>query len=308
METESLNEANKGNIAKKGNPNIKHLLVLLLYTLVFMGFVFYSSGAPVFYNLTDKAVLFSLKVGQLLSVALAFVLPVVLYVKFFTDDKMQFLKLKKPKYPWVFLLIPLAFITALPLINGLATINEMISLPESLKGLEAWMKASEENAKLLTEAFLQMDGPLDFLINIIVIAFAAAFSEELFFRGALQSTLLKVTKNAHVSIWIAALLFSALHGQFYGFIPRAILGAALGYVFQWSGSLWVPIAAHFANNAFAVFLAFLIQKGIVSEDVEQVGTEGIGWIYVLISLGVSGGLLLLSYNKLKVGKPTTQPA
>jgi membrane protease YdiL (CAAX protease family) len=274
-------------------PNKTNLWGLLTYLLVFMSFAFYSAGEPVFYDLSNTTLLLSLKLMQLVSVLIVFALPAFLFAQFFTNEKASFLKLNFRVKPITLLLSGLLFIVALPLINGLAILNEVIPLPEFLSSMEAWMKTAEENAKVLTEAFLQMNGIGDLLINMLVVAFAAAFTEELFFRGALQTTLQKVTKNKHLAIWIAAILFSAMHGQFFGFIPRAVLGAVLGYLYLWSGSLWVPIFGHFINNGFAVLMSYYIQQGVVSKEIENMDGTATDYILMVVSIIISGGIMFL---------------
>jgi membrane protease YdiL (CAAX protease family) len=274
-------------------PNKTNLWGLLTYLLVFMSFAFYSAGEPVFYDLSNTTLLLSLKLMQLVSVLIVFALPAFLFAQFFTNEKASFLKLNFRVKPITLLLSGLLFIVALPLINGLAILNEVIPLPEFLSSMEAWMKTAEENAKVLTEAFLQMNGIGDLLINMLVVAFAAAFTEELFFRGALQTTLQKVTKNKHLAIWIAAILFSAMHGQFFGFIPRAVLGAVLGYLYLWSGSLWVPIFGHFINNGFAVLMSYYIQQGVVSKEIENMDGTVADYILIVVSIIISGGIMFL---------------
>ncbi|MDP4687503.1 MAG: CPBP family intramembrane metalloprotease [Salibacteraceae bacterium] len=99
---------------------------------------------------------------------------------------------------------------------------------------------------------------MDLIINLLVIAVFPAISEELFFRGFLQNTLLKMGRNHHVAIWVTAFIFSAIHMQFLGFFPRLILGAVLGYSAMYSRSLIVPIIGHFVNNGLAVVLTYYI--------------------------------------------------
>ena len=65
-------------------------------------------------------------------------------------------------------------------------------------------------------------------------------------------------RNVHVSIWVVAAVFSALHMQFFGFIPRLVLGGLFGYLYFWSRTIWVPVLAHFINNLIAVGFAFWI--------------------------------------------------
>jgi len=108
-------------------------------------------------------------------------------------------------------------------------------------------------------------------------------------------------KNKHLGVWSAAIVFSAFHMQFYGFLPRMLMGAYLGYLFLWSGSLWVSIAAHFANNGMAVFLIWLSNRGVVKADVDTIGTGGeMEWIPVIVScIMIVASLLLIHKTESK---------
>jgi hypothetical protein len=147
----------------------------------------------------------------------------------------------------------------------------------------AWMHNSEKEAAAITKIFLQMNGTSDLLINLFMIDLIPAIGEELLFRGLFQPLFQKLTNNPHLGIWLSAILFSALHMQFLGFFPRMFMGAAFGYLLLWSGSLWLPIIGHFINNAGAVFIAFLIQKNGISEEIETVGAGQGGLLYVVVS-------------------------
>jgi hypothetical protein len=169
-----------------------------------------------------------------------------------------------------------------------------MNLPSVLSETEKWMRNAEATAKTLTEAFLADTSVSGLLLNLFVIAFMAGISEEIFFRGVLQKSLFEGTKNIHVAIWITAILFSAFHLQFYGFIPRMVMGAALGYMFYWSQSLWVPIFAHFANNGTAVLFTWMEKNKIIDEDPTASGE--INSAYALVSFVVVCLLMFLFYK------------
>ena len=171
-----------------------------------------------------------------------------------------------------------------PFINFHGGINSAMHFPEWLSGMEDWMWNAEETAGTLTEAFLKAEGIGGLLFNLFLIAVLPALGEELLFRGLIQRILTDLTKNIHWGIWLSAALFSALHLQFFGFVPRMVLGAMFGYLLVWSGSLWLPILAHFLNNAMAVIALYLIDKGRISPDVENFGNGPEYWYYVLPSL------------------------
>ena len=132
------------------------------------------------------------------------------------------------------------------------------------------MRNKEDLAKHFTQIILSGEGLYTLLANLVVVAAAAGLTEEFLFRGALQRILGKCTTNPHIIIWLTAILFSTFHLQFYGFVPRMVLGAYLGYLLYWSKSIWLPVFAHFTNNAIAVIgnHSCLKDCALVSGDIQ----------------------------------------
>ena len=167
------------------------------------------------------------------------------------------------------LLAPVIMILANPLIGLTMEINNFL-IPEG-SWLESVFKPMEDRAAEATQALLRMPDLGSLFKNILLIAAIPAVSEEFVFRGVLQSQFTKWTKNVHWGIWISAFLFSAIHMQFYGFIPRMLMGALLGYLLIWTGSIWAPILAHFTNNLVAVLASYYVQHtpGLTDELLEE---------------------------------------
>jgi membrane protease YdiL (CAAX protease family) len=237
-----------------------------------------------------------LKLIQTVSTIGTFILPAFLIAWLFDSQPMNYLALSKKVSFSSIILVVVALISALPLINFLGDLNSRMSLPSFLGGVERWMQASEEEAAKLTKSFLEMHSVSDVLFNVFMIALLPALGEELLFRGIIQRIFSEWSKNVHIGVWISAVLFSAMHMQFYGFIPRMMLGALLGYLLVWSGSLWLPIIAHFVNNASAVIFTYLFNKQMMAVDPDKVGTEN-DYRAVLISVLLTGALLWLFYKK-----------
>lgn len=185
-----------------------------------------------------------------------------------------------------------------PITEWLGILNQKLVLPESLAGLEQWMKSMEAQLEELTFKLLADTSLSGFLANLFVIAVLAAVGEELLFRGCLQTILQNWFGNPHLAIWVVAIVFSAIHLQFYGFLPRMALGALFGYLFFWSKNLWVPILAHFVNNSAVLVIAYLHQKqGYALSELEQ-AMDLPAYAY-FISLLVCASLLVNFYNKTK---------
>lgn len=252
----------------------------------------------------DAQSILILKVIQLISAIGSFIVPAHVFSLLVSDDYQGYLKLNKLFSFKIMVYTVLLIIVLNPLINWMADINSQFTLPAFLADFERWMKTSEEQAKQLTEAFLKMETTGDLLLNIFIIGFIAALAEEFFFRGVVQKLLIQWTKNVHLGIWLAAILFSAIHLQFYGFIPRTALGALLGYLFVWSNSLWLPILAHFINNGSAVLISYLVQKKIVSDNLETVGNNSGEQLYLFISVVLGSFFMFMIYKEYNKNKPT----
>lgn len=168
-----------------------------------------------------------------------------------------------------------------PCINLIHSYNKQITFPSWLSGIEKWMQASEEAAQKATEMLLQTNSIGGLIMNLLIVALLAALSEEFLFRGILFRWVSDTIKNKHWVIWSIAFIFSAIHLQFYGFIPRMLLGAFLGYLLVWTGTLWAPILAHFTNNALGVLLAYRYAgTGEEIAMMEEVGTGDTLWFSV----------------------------
>lgn len=201
-----------------------------------------------------------------------FIIPAIAYAYLETRKPFNYLRANQ-KPSLAFLLFSILLIVAsIPVINWMVTVNETMQLPDFLQPLENWMRESEQNANLLTEAFLNVNTINGLIVNLFIIALVAAIGEELLFRGVILRLLIQWTKNIHWAVIISSILFSALHMQFFGFLPRMVLGILFGYIFIWSGSIWIPIILHFLFNGFTVIGAYLFQMGKIQTDVESLGS------------------------------------
>jgi membrane protease YdiL (CAAX protease family) len=190
------------------------------------------------------------------------------------------------------IIVALLMIVAIPFINLVGDLNKQFVLPHSLAGIESLMKSSEIEATKFTEKLLNVHTLLGLLVNILVIAVAPAIGEELFFRGALQGVL-KDWKGIRPAIWISAILFSTIHFQFYGFVPRMLMGASFGYLLVWSKNMWLPITAHFTNNAIAIIFYYLKLNGFRVPDIDVIGTGNTLWLGIASGLAASVSMYYL---------------
>jgi membrane protease YdiL (CAAX protease family) len=263
------------------------------------------SNSDMLNDFNNPAVLKSMKLLQVLSGGIGlFIFPAFASAYFFDSSSLEYLQLKKRAALISFLIVIIILFASMPFINWMVEINSHLKLPSTFSPLEQWMRKSEDEAAKLTEAFLAGTSITSLLLNLVIVALLPAFGEELFFRGIMQKLFLQMTKNKHVAIIITSIIFSAIHLQFYGFLPRMVLGIFLGYLLVWSGSLWLPVLAHFVNNAAAVIFTFLQQQNKIGFDPETVGTNSDEKIMLMTSVVMT---FFLTYLIFKMEKKKAAP-
>jgi uncharacterized protein len=281
--------------------NFSKFILLILLVLSFLIFSlllgilalvpFYGTGVISLLstpNYSDPAVVTAMKAMQIINMAGGLLLPAVLYLWLCSPDAKTTGSFYKPINYLPILLGALLIVFFQPLIGWTSELNSHLSLPKGLSFIENRMKHAETEGEMITEAFLSTTSTSGLLVNIFMVAILPAFAEEILFRGALASLFKDWTKNVHLAVFLSAFIFSAIHMQFYGFLPRFLLGTALGYLFFWSGSLWLPIAAHFTNNFLSVMVEFLFRKGVIHTNSDNFGMDNAAWLIAVSIVGVIG--------------------
>ena len=243
---------------------------------VIVATIFFGFGVPA--NTVDQAAYY--RIVQAFGSVGAFMLPPLFFSYFAERNCFSYNKMNKaPKCSMANIVIVLSLVV-LPIVLALAEWNEGWKLPESLAGLEDWMRRTDEQNSELVKLMTRDPRIGILLINIFVMALLPAIGEELMFRGTVQPFLQKWTKSPHWAIWITAFIFSAIHFQISGFVPRMLIGAYLGYLCYWSGSLWLPILAHFMHNTMSLTSDFIfLRRGY---DLDSLKFSDIhGWQYIL---------------------------
>jgi membrane protease YdiL (CAAX protease family) len=269
-------------------------LLLNLFLLLSRGLSFGQLGSELGAPMSNPSFLLLM---QGLQTLLVFILPPFLLSYWYGEKNSCFLKLVKAK-PVDVLLAMFSILAAVPLVNFLVSWNQDIQFPSFLEGVEKWMRVAEDNAQRVTELMLQGESWSDLLWQLLVVAVMAGFGEELLFRGTLQS-IISSKGRIQLAIWITAFVFSLIHMQFYGFIPRLLLGAWFGYLLLWSGSIWVPVAAHFANNAISVVFHYAEKNNYLTSDPELLGVGENTWQLIpsILLLTACGLFFYLRYRK-----------
>lgn len=177
-------------------------------------------------------------------------------------------------------------------IEFLVTINKAANLPPSIAQT---FKEAQERAEGIINKLIDFKDPIRLIPVAFVMAVVPAVGEELFFRGLLMGTFLRAKMHPIIAIILSGFLFSIIHFEFDNTLAIWVLGSFLGYLYYVSGSLWLPIAAHFVNNFLTVLLKYLFNIGVISADMAEADTP---WYATVISVVLFAGCLYL-FNKWK---------
>lgn len=237
-----------------------------------------------------------IKFFQIIQSVFLFIIPALLAAWLFSEKAFTYLKADRKASGIALLLVLTSLLLAIPMLNKVTDLNAQLNLPEWLNGLERRIKEMEENAEKLTRLFLVSNSMSDLAVNFLMIAILPAIGEEFLFRGVLQQLFIDWTKNNHVGIILSAFLFSFIHFQFYGFIPRFLLGLYFGYLLFWSGSIWLPVAGHLINNGMAVIFYYFANKPAGETTLDTLGTGESSNYYLYLSVFFTCLLLGMIYR------------
>ena len=191
------------------------------------------------------------------------------YLKFSENRGIGVLFKNEKQWPRIILMVAVAVVGLAIATSPIIEWNASVEFPEWTGAFGRWAKESEEAAEAIIKSITTNLDPLTFIFTFVVVAVLPAIGEELVFRGLIQTEIVRAMKNPHVAIWVSSAIFSAVHLQFFGFFPRLLIGAFMGYLYFWSGNLWVAMLAHFVNNGLQVIGLYLNQLGITSFDMES---------------------------------------
>ncbi len=280
--------------------------ILFSFLLALFGFLFFFTLGElikaIFFGGVDADIstqegLMLMRISQVLQTTGLFLFPAILIPLFTSSSATRFLGFNTISTSKIILSIAI-MVLFIPGVNLIASLNAMIPMP-------SWMLELEQAASRIMKAMLITDNTWFLMVNLLVVAVLPAIAEELFFRGLVQKYMIGWVGKRFWGILITAAIFSAIHMQFQGFIPRLLLGMLFGYLYVWSGSILAPIAAHFANNSTAVFVYYLIGKGDIPSKIDTVGNASGVWQVGIFSLAVSG-LLFWVFWRERVTHPNPQ--
>lgn len=279
-------------------------LVFAFLTIVAIFFLYQIVGGlitlllfgmkPLEENLTEYRAITG--IGQILFI----LLPTVLFVRLISNQPKDYLRINRPKLMSLFLPI-IGIISLQPMLQIYMVFQDRIPMPQEVQSIvEKFRDMIDTIYRQLVSA-----GSLSELLSVtFIVAIIPAFSEELMFRGLIQRTLEK-SLSPLAGALVTGIIFAAYHLNPFSFIPLAAIGIYLGYITMRSGSIWVPIAAHFVNNALAcITLYYNIKDDYVfvgnAGEMSTTGLLATFWFFGLI-------FLISTMYFIKLTKNTTQP-
>ncbi|MCM1451478.1 MAG: CPBP family intramembrane metalloprotease [Clostridium sp.] len=270
----------------KFNISLGKRLLMLLFAFIIGYFVVALISTFVIYKWGMHSTP-AMRILAVLQDVLMFISPAIITAVVCTRRPATLLAIDKPVNWRMLILGVCVMICAIPALNYVIWLNQNLPLPE---GLETALRSMEDSAVGMVEA---LQGPHDIpnlILSVLIVGVFAGLSEELLFRGAFQRIMSTGGLNAHAAIWIAAVVFSLMHMQFYGFVPRLLLGAFFGYSLLWGGSIWAPIILHALNNSVYVISQYF-SSGESTLDTFGAGSD---YAYVIISVAMTAfGIVLM---------------
>ena len=189
--------------------------IFILTALIVLGLILETVTGVIYPLITgsDPMSLNSLRFMQICSQIFTFVLPPILYALFVKEQPFKSLGFNKSTILWLGIGIALMYVI-MPLNSVFAEWNANLRLPETMSELEKIMQEMQELATKTMEKFVNVKSIGGLILNLFMIAGLAALGEELLFRSIIQTSLIKICKNAHIGIFIASFIFSFIHFEF----------------------------------------------------------------------------------------------
>src|SRR5436190_2124159 len=238
--------------------------------------------------LTDPAYGNVSRVLQSITAILAFFIPTVFAAWVLNRRPMKLLGFVNGIQPVQVGLVILLMFAALAMSSSLSYINEIIPLPENLKTLfTSWENTYNEQIT----AIVGLNSTAEYMLALIMMGFLPALCEETLFRGGLQNFMTRATRMPLLSIVFVSIIFSVVHLSWYGFLSRFFLGFILGFIYHYSGRIWLNIIAHFLNNAIAVTALYVYH--LRGKPIKDLITDHGGSYWGLVALPVVVSLLLV---------------
>lgn len=207
--------------------------------------------------ITDPANVQAARVIQVVGAFFMLALPALIFALIVYNKPFNYLGFSWRLNVRQFFYVLLLLIASFAVVGALAELNQMIPIS---KTWQTYFQGKEDEYNKQVMALARMNSAVDYIWSLLILALLPAIFEEMFFRGALQQVMIRLTRFVFLGILITSILFSLVHASYYGFLPRLFLGLLLGYIFYYSKNIWLNITLHFLNNAFAITEMYVLNS------------------------------------------------
>ena len=269
----------------------------LFFCLFILMFIIVAFASQLLMTKMSNAVV-AIRIATLLQDVLAFMLPAIVTAMLMTRLPARFLFVEIAPRLWPLLIAIATLFASMPWMNAVIDWNDSITFPKELSELEKILRETEQSTSDVVNSMLAGASAGSMILSVCIVGLLAGLSEELFFRGALLRLFTLTRINIHVAVWGVAVLFSLMHLQFFGFVPRMLLGAFFGYLVVWSRCLWIPIVVHIVNNSSVVVIQWLEENSNTATAATAVSEQMTHhWALIIASLVLTaGGIWLFRKN------------
>lgn len=286
-----------GNLPFVRNPGLG---IGVLFGAFFALMVIVSIGVGIFMFATGDVQLSAkgLRIITVIQDVFVFVIPAVIAAIVVTRLPANLLAITaKPRFTSIVMALVILGVS-MPAMEYIISLNQSLPLPDSLGWLEDLIRKMEDDAANAVNALAGGTSVGDLIMGVLIVGVLTGFSEEIFFRGAMLNLFLSTRMRKHLCVWLVAIIFSFMHFQFYGFVPRILMGAYFGYLIWWTGSLWVPVIAHAFNNSLVVVIQWIsARKGIdYSEGEALANYSGVDYLIIAASVALTVYCMKLLYD------------
>ena len=196
--------------------------------------------------------------GAVMLQVMAFAIPPLIIMRTARRPYTDYIGLHKLTWKWIGITL-FVFVASIFIMQILATINGRLEdiLPNSS------LIQSEKDGDELMNTMVSNPSYIQFFFSLLIMGVLTPICEELFFRGFLLGSFLKISQgNKHFAVVTSSLIFAGLHLQPLKLLPMIFLGMCLGYLYVESKNLKYSILFHSLINSSQIILAFVVSAEV----------------------------------------------
>jgi membrane protease YdiL (CAAX protease family) len=226
------------------------LLGMVFFAALFCGLAIYGTMLP-----NDNRHIGAAEFAVTIVIQLIFA-GSVLFIVGLRISPWRFFGLGWRQWPWALLFGPAAVVAMWFLLGSL-----------EVAGYSKWMQdlLGKPTAQEMVQTLRETKDPVVELLLAVAAVIVAPLCEEAVFRGYIYPVA-KRFGGRYAATAFSAVVFASAHGNLTALLPLAVFGVLLVLLYEWTGSLWAPISAHFFFNGATVLVQMLTKWHIIPDQ------------------------------------------